>query len=396
MKVLHVVHTLDPSGAGSVEAARLYSLLSGPNCEIEVLSLDHNVTPWQANWPVPVHCAGKAFSAYRYSPSLVRWLRDQAPRFDAVVVHGIWHYHLLAVWCALRFGPVPYFVVLHGMLNPWFRRTYPFKHLKKTIFWHAAVHRAIADAAAVLFLCEEERRLAGETFNLNLRGEALVPLGTCVEPVSPELFFDQFPDLRSKRLLLFLGRVCFMKGCDLLLDSFAGVAQRYPDTHLVVCGPDEEQWQRDLIRRASHLGLRGRVTWAGPLYGDMKWSALNASDLLVLPSRCETFPITVLEALACGLPVLITEEVNIWPAVREASAGFVCRPTTDSVHEAMDKWLAMGSSERSVYREHALQCFTRNYELQSAFAKHVDALRVHMSKTPITEVKDKDLQDVRA
>src|SRR4051794_29671257 len=120
MRILHVVHTLNPDGAGSVEAARLYSLMSSPACRIEVLSLDDDVTPWRSYWPVPVHSAGRTFSSYRYAPGLVQWLREHACRFDAVVVHGIWHYHLPAVWRALRSRPIPYFVILHGMLNPWF------------------------------------------------------------------------------------------------------------------------------------------------------------------------------------------------------------------------------------------------------------------------------------
>ncbi|HEV3333081.1 MAG TPA: glycosyltransferase [Bryobacteraceae bacterium] len=381
LRVLHVVYTLDPGGAGSVEAARLYARLSGSACSIEVLSLDDDVTPFLTHWPVPVHCAGKAISSYRYVPALVEWLRRNARRFDAVVVHGIWHYHLPAVWRALRSGPIPYFVILHGMLNPWFKHTYRLKHFKKTVFWKAGVRRAIEGASGVLFLCEEESLLAQETFKFKPRKQAVVPLGVRVEQAPPTLFLDRFPELRSRRLILFLGRICFMKGCDLLLDAFANIESEHSDAHLVMCGPDGEQWQKQLIRRAKELRISHRVTWTGPLYSEMKWSALRAADLLALPSRCETFPITVLEALSCGLPVLISEDVNICQVVRDGGAGFVCLPTVSSVEQAMGRWLAMNHSERPAWRLRANECFAQNYELEGAFRKHVDALRACMTAT---------------
>jgi glycosyltransferase involved in cell wall biosynthesis len=381
LRVLHVVYTLDPAGAGSVEAARLYSRLSGQACSIEVLSLDDDVVPFRQYWSVPVHSAGTAFTSYRYAPALVEWLRQHAPRFDAIVVHGIWHYHLPAVWWALRSGPTPYFVILHGMLNPWFKHTYRLKHLKKYVFWKTMVRPAVEEAAAVLFLCEEESRLAQRTFKFRARNEAFVPLGARVERVSPALFLDRFPHLRAKRLIVFLGRVCFMKGCDLLLDAFVNVSREHPDAHLVMCGPDPDKWQAKLMARADELGIRGRVAWTGPLYAEMKWSVLNAADILVLPSRCETFPITVLEALGCGLPVLITREVNIWKAVRDAGAGFVCRPTADSVGQAIEQWLAMSNPERATWRDRARDSFARSFELENAFSKHLDALRACMPVT---------------
>ncbi len=378
MRILHVVHTLDPAGAGSVEAARSYALLSGADCRIEVLSLDDDVAPWRLHWPVVVHSAGRAVTSYRYAPALIPWLKEHAPRFDAVVIHGVWHYHLPAVWRALRGSSIPYFVILHGMLNPWFGSAYPLKQLKKIVFWRAFVQRAIAGAAGVLFLCEDERRLAHQAFTLKLQSEAIVPLGVRAEQVSPELFLNEFPHLRSKRLLLFLGRICFMKGCDLLLDAFAQAAAKHADAHLVMCGPDQERWQRDLTRRAEELGIGERVAWVGPLYGSMKWSALGAADLFVLPSRCETFPITMLEALGSGVPVLVTKDVNIWTTVDREHAGMVCETTVEAIRDSISTWLNKGSGEREACREQARACFWKHYQLSAAFEKHTAVLRAHL------------------
>lgn len=373
-----MIDSLDPKLGGPVEAARLYASLSGPSCAIEVLSLDAESTKWQANWSVPIHAIGRTFTYYRYSPVLVDWLQSRIASFDAVVVHGIWHYHLLGVCRALRGRPVPYFVILHGMLNPWFKRTYPQKHLKKTIFWNLGVHRAIREAAAVLFLCDEERRLAFETFRFEPQSMEFVPLGTSAQRHSPELLLSRFPEMRGKRLWLFLGRICYMKGCDLLLQAFAQVARTDADVHLVMSGPDHENWQKGCVRTAVTLGVQARITWTGALYGDLKASALSAAELFLLPSRCETFPIAVLEALACSTPVIITDDVNIHPAIRDSRAGLICQTSAASLSKALETWTELSPEQRGAYRHASRRCYERHYDLKAAAQKHIEALSHHL------------------
>ena len=285
MRVLHVLDTINPAGAGPVEAARLYCMAAESDYDPEVLSLDENVGQWRHMWNVPVHSTGRSRIFPRYSAGLVPWLRQHQSRFDAVVVHSVWGYHLIGVWRALR-GRAPYFVILHGSLNPWFRETYPRKHLKKILFWRTITGRAVTDAKAVFYLCPEEKRLADPAFPIRSEGEEFVPLGTLPRSASPEAFLARFPSLREKRIFLFLGRICYMKGCDFLLDAFAEASRSTPNGHLVICGTDHEQWQSTLMLRARQLGVAGKVTWTGPVFGDDRWPMLAAAELLVLPSRC--------------------------------------------------------------------------------------------------------------
>ena len=83
-----------------------------------------------------------------------------------MVAHGLWQYSSLGVWQALRGGGAPYFIYPHGMLDPALKSAYPLKHLKKTLYWLWAERRVLRDARAVLYTCEEERRLARSTFPL--------------------------------------------------------------------------------------------------------------------------------------------------------------------------------------------------------------------------------------
>lgn len=378
MRVLHVLDTIDPAGAGPVEAARLYCSAVADGYDPEVLSLDQDVGRWRGAWNVPIHSVGRSRLLPRYSAGLVPWLRENGPRFDAIVVHSVWGYHLVGVWRALR-GRVPYFLILHGSLNPWFRKTYPKKHLKKIAFWKTITGKAVAGAGAVLYLCAEEKRTADPSFPIRSSGEEFVPLGTLPRKTCPDAFFERFPALRDKRILFFFGRICYMKGCDILLDAFAQATDPRSGAHLVMCGTDHEQWQSALMRRAERLGIANRVTWIGPLFGNDRWPALSAAELLVLPSRCETFPIVVLEALSCGTPVLVTRDVNIHPLIERAGAGIVCETTVADVASAIRTWLARSVDERESIAERAAKCHQDEFSLRRAVERHIDAIRKNLS-----------------
>jgi len=192
---------------------------------------------------MPVHALGPGRGSYGYAPSFSRWIRKHSANYDAVIVQGLWQYSSFGVWRALRGTATPYFVFPHGMLDPWFKRTYPRKHFKKLLYWPWAEYRVLRDAAAVLFTSEEERRLARESFSLYRCNEVVVNYGTAAPEIdlaaAREDFFSGFPQLRGRRFLLFLGRLHEKKGCDLLLEAFAARNSSRTDQSLdlVVAGP---------------------------------------------------------------------------------------------------------------------------------------------------------------
>ena len=118
---------------------------------VEIASTDDPAEPWLKSQHLNIHPLGPGRSYYRYAPRLLPWLRQHAKDYDAVIVNGLWQYTTHATWRALNKGSVPYYVFTHGMLDPWFKRTYPLKHLKKWLFWPWADYRALRDAKAVFF-----------------------------------------------------------------------------------------------------------------------------------------------------------------------------------------------------------------------------------------------------
>jgi glycosyltransferase involved in cell wall biosynthesis len=307
------------------------------------------------------------------------WLLDNATRFEAVIVDGLWQYNGFAVWQALRKTATPYFVFTHGMLDPWFKRRYPLKHLKKWLYWPWGQYRVLRDARGVLFTCEEERLQARQSFLLYRAHEIVVSYGTPGPPpgsdpsAQREAFLGAFPQLRNRRFLLSLGRIHPKKGCDLLIAAFARVARRHPDLNLVFAGPDPDGLREELMAKAPHFD-HTRVVWTGMVSGDAKWGAFRAAEAFMLPSHQENFGIAVVEAMACGTPVLISDKVNIWREIEAGGAGLVEPDTETGATHLIERWLALPDTARHAMAHAATQVFRSHFHVDIAAQRLHEAI----------------------
>ncbi len=370
MRILHTIRSVNPEGGGVIETVKQFSrVLEAQGHEVTIASLDGPEDPWVRDCSAQVEALGPSRANYGMSPRFVPWLQENAEKFDAVVVNGLWQFNSYGVWKALRGTGKPYFVFPHGMLDPWFKRTYPLKHAKKWLYWPWAEYRVLRDAHAVLFTCEQERQLARESFWLYRCNERVVSLGIARPSgnadAQREEFLRRFPECRGKRIVLFLGRIHEKKGCDLLIRAFAEVAPFHSDLQLVMAGPEQQDathW-RGL---ASETGIADRVVWTGMLSGDVKWGALHAAEVFALPSHQENFGLAVVEALACGVPVLISREVNIWREITDSGAGLAEADTVEGTSKLLGDWLEMPSSAREQMKAAAARCFAERFEITSA------------------------------
>ncbi len=376
MKLLHVIASIRAAGGGPVEAIRSLSAVhQGAGHQVEVASLDDPADAEVRSFPLPMHALGPAYSGYGFTPSLVPWLRRHREDYDAVVVNGLWQYHSFAVWRALHRTATPYYVFPHGMLDPWFRRRYPLKHLKKWLYWPWADYRVLRDARAVFFTCEQEKLLAPRSFSLYRARGIVTGLGTAQPPESsPDEFLQEYPALRQKRLLLFMGRIHPKKGCDLLLEAFAATLGHDPEWSLVFAGPDQQGWQRTLAARAAAIGIKERVVWTGMLRGTLKWSAIAAAEVFALPSHQENFGIAVVEALASGRPVLLSHEVNIWREVEDCGAGLAAPDTLEGTIALLQRWQQLSAATRADMQQLARLCFRRHFDIAHSAARVVEAI----------------------
>lgn len=360
-----MLQTLDPSVGGVSPAVQALGRgLARRGHKTDIVVLDEPASPWLTEVDLTMHALGTGLTSYRYSKKLMPWLRKHGGNYDCVIVNGLWQYISFAAWRRYARTSTPYFIFPHGMLDPWFKQTFPLKHLKKWLFWPWADYRVLRDATAVIFTSEEERLQARKSFWLYRCREKVSALGVEVPaPLAPqarEKFLQRFPSLRNKRILLFLGRLHPKKGCDLIIDA---VRKLKPSgVSLVLAGPDQIGWEKELRDRAADLP----VVFTGRLEGEMKHAALVCADAFILPSHQENFGLSVIEALAVGLPVLISNRVNIWHEIEIDRAGYTDTDDLGGTMRLIDRWLNTPEQDQHLMRGNAHNCFARRYQIDRA------------------------------
>jgi glycosyltransferase involved in cell wall biosynthesis len=241
------------------------------------------------------------------------------------------------------------------MLDPWFKRTYPLKHLKKWAYWPWAEYRVLRDASSVIFTTEEERLLAHQSFWMYRATERVVPFGTSAPPQQAAALREQFltawPELRGKKIVLFLSRI-----------------------------------HEPLQALARSHGVAERITWPGMLQHDMKWGAFYASDVFALPSHQENFGVAVAEALACGLPVLISDKVGVWREVEADRAGFVSSDTINGTQRNLEAWQALGEDAKAAMRVQARRTFDERFGIESMVDGLAALLQPHAGASSVASV----------
>lgn len=392
LRILHVIGSLHPADGGPPEAVRqLARAYSSIGVTVEVLCQDEPSQPFLQTLTFPVHALGqRLLGRFGLSPRLWRWLQQNALRFDAIVLNGIWIFPNVAVRSAAGKAGKPYAVFPHGGLDPWFNRKYPLKHLKKLLYWPFQ-YKVLHDARAVFFTTAAERDLAATSFRPNQWNGVVVPYGISDPAGDPAaqigVFRASLPALGNRHYLLYLARLHEKKGCDLLVQAFARIAATAPDVDLVVAGPDQVGLQAKLQRMAQDLGIAARIHWPGMISGDLKWGALRAADAFVLPSHQENFGISVVESLVAGRPVLISNQVNIWPRIESAGVGLVDDDTLEGTVSLLSRWLTLPRSEQEAMASRAYSCFERNYSMKET------AALIQRLFSPMEAVRDRILPE---
>lgn len=395
LRILLAIGSLNPADGGPPESMRTLAdgfRLAGHACDI--VTLDPHDAPWlKADWPCPVTSVQPTvLGRYRYSPAFRRWAAQNVGHYDVVVVNGIFQYLGLALRAACRRQGVPYVVFTHGSLDPWFRRQFPLKHLKKWLHWPWGDYPLLRDAARVLFTTDEERDLAPQSFSLYRVRPAVVGYGTDDPPPEApddaDTLYAAHPALRNRRYLLFLSRIDAKKGCDILLEAFGRCADLDPTLLLVMAGPDRTGLRPALEARSEQMGVGDRVVWTGPLAGATKWAAFRHAEAYVLASHTENFGIAVAEALACGTPVLISERVNIWRSVVRGGAGLAAPDTVEGTVRLLNQWNELSPAEKVQMRSRTRPLFLEQFEM-GAVSRRIGAVLAECARDarkPQTEV----------
>jgi glycosyltransferase involved in cell wall biosynthesis len=302
---------------------------------------------------------------YAFSWPLTNWLARHVHEFDLVHIHALFSYAALPAALLAHRAGVPYIVRPLGTLNRWgIENRRPW--LKKLSF-HVLEKRILAHAAAIHYTSEQE---LAEACELGVHGNALMIPNVVDLPSDQASASRTLPE--GRRVILFLSRFDRKKGIDLLLEAFARVRQRCPNTVLVLAGSGEKDWVAHLRQDAERLDIAAHVVWAGFLTGDEKWTALRTADVFVLPSYSENFGIAALEALACGCPVVLSDQVGIHREIADAFAGIVTPCRAEELANALLAVLG-DAGLRSRLRANGLRLARQQFSLEAVSRKLVAA-----------------------
>lgn len=250
--------------------------------------------------------------------------------YDIVHIHSLYLFHgaVAAHYC--RRYKIPYIIRPHGTLDPFL---YQRNRMKKAIIEFLFENRNIKHAIALHYTTEEEKILARPFIN-NDRG-FVVPNGLYLDEYDVKItkgqFRERFPETKGKKIILFFSRLNFKKGLDLLIQAFDNVAQVKNNVHLVITGPDNDGYGENVKKWIKERNLDSRVTFTGMLTGQGKLQVLYDADMFVLPSYSENFGISVIEAMICGLPVIVSNKVNIYRELLKNNAGEVVNCDADEL-----------------------------------------------------------------
>jgi glycosyltransferase involved in cell wall biosynthesis len=342
---MHILHVLGGLANASGPTHIVYSQarhLAARGCEVTIFHLtgrNRDTVPFTCPNVTVRGFPAAVLKGWGWSPALRKALDHIMPSVDLVHVHSLWLYlNIAAVRAAHRHG-VPVMIAPQGALDDWSLAL----HRRRKWVYAALIERRLLNRADRI-----QAVSAHEIENVRAFG-VTTPCAVVPNGIDPEAFgaLTGGGALRARLgipagvpVILFLSRVHPKKGLDILLDAFATVSARHPDARLLVAGGDAGSGYADTIRaQVQALGLENRVVFAGEVGGEHKCAVFDAADCFALSSHSEGLPVAALEALAAGLPVVISEACNI-PDVAAAGAGRVVTLSRETVSTALLELLA--------------------------------------------------------
>ncbi|MDB5138884.1 MAG: glycosyl transferase family 1 [Mucilaginibacter sp.] len=397
MTILQVITSLNPKFGGVSKAVFTLGVeMKQFNIVTEVVCLDPPDSSYLRNEDLIIHALGSTNGFWRYNVHLKPWLKTNAGRFDVIIINGLWSYHSYAAWYAVNAakkrstGKFPRLLVMpHGMLDPYFQRAKDrrLKAVRNWIYWKLLERKVVNDADGLLFTCETELLLARKTFTpYHPRNEYNVGYGIVSPPAFHQAmsvaFSSHCPGLDEDGYLLFISRIHPKKGIDLLISAYIQlhkefIAAKKKIPKLVIAGPGmNTRFGKGLMQQLDHAPeVKPHVVFSGMLDGDAKWGAFYGCEAFVLPSHQENFGIAVAEALACGKPVLISEEVNIWREIMTEGAGIIEKDSLTGVLKMLREWLNMPKEKHILMGDRARKAYQKHFTVSGVTQKLNDVIR---------------------
>lgn len=344
MKILHIVCDFEPKWGGIWHSVSglLTAVQRKADCHIFATSREKNSssvslkgipeTRFETNWK------------YQFSWGIKSKIETLAPQFDLIHIHGLWQFPVSYGALQAKRNRIPYIYQVHGMLQ---EEALSHHAMRKQIYASLWERNNLNHAESVICLSPREEknvRKFGVTAPTEVIPNAVST--SLFETLPPKgKFISRHPELSGKFLISFLGRIDPRKGIRLLLEAFSEFKHYDPKAHLLLAGPQENKvFVHQLEKEIAARDLKSSVSILGGIYDEEKKEFLVDSNVFVLPSETEAFSMALLEAMACGIPVIATRQ-SAFEDLYAKEAGILIHYDKKELVEAMirlssDEWLA--------------------------------------------------------
>ena len=334
MRILQIIPSISlVYGGPSQMVLGLSAALAAKNIDVTIITTDSNGDIGQLPLDVPlnepiqqngyqiIYFRCYPWRRYKFSFSLLQWLNENARQFDLAHIHALFSPVTTLAATIARYHKLPYIMRPCGMLDP---ADLQKKKRLKQIYATLLERPNLVGAAAIHFTSKEEAKIS-ERFGLGSTGKMLVPRDLVIPlGVTAGLFPKRLPESHVP-IILFMSRIEPKKGLDLLIPALESILVSGVEFHFILAGsnPQDADYETQIKVQIYNSRLAKYTTITGFVSGDLKVKLLTKADLFVLPSYYENFGLAVAEAMAAGVPVVISDRIHIAEDIQQAEAGWV-------------------------------------------------------------------------
>lgn len=348
MKILRLIESADPKKGGPIAGIRASNeILIARNIHVTVATLDSPSATFLQTIPCSqIEALGPPKTKLSFSANYSKWLNSNIQDYDAVIIHGVWQWSSIGALSALRNFSGKVYLFPHGSFDAWDSEQNRLGFFVKKLYFYLFEKHVVNAVSKIFFTSTIELQNSLKKFNL--------PENKCTVVRYGLVDLEVYKNESERKNILFLSRVHPKKGLELLVTALSQINN---DWQLTIAGDGDSQYVESVKTLVSDKNLSERVSFVGHVTGAEKLDLIKSNSVFILPSFQENFGLAVAEVMRAGMPVIISNHVNIFECVEDYNSGFVCERNLESLVDKLKSYFSLSNSEYEKMSLNAKRCF---------------------------------------